>query len=612
MTLFADESSSAISGPREWGQSAAFSEPRELREDRRVPGFLVPPERLWAGASSSLRAIFAAAPLPTSMKVSPFFHHVDIGRFKWTGQSLTASFVVHCASLVLLLQFPYAAAMNKFSHDSVSDSQERIYYSISVLDTAKPLPRIQPRGQGAHPDAGQFPHLRPAIGSTASNRALAAVSNPLRPDNTRQTIVQPSSPPNLKITAELKLPNIIDGMVSSGPKAPSQLYAKMVKPIAANRQLASVTAPTLAIPAPATPLSYLPDAGNLSPRLPVTPLAAPSRSQVSTSASAPVPNIDTSGVSGAAADGGGLFIMSVDPAPPSAQLALPPGNRSGAFSVSPEDGLIGSPSGTATGAYGGGSGAGDEGGDKSTGPGTGAEGGGGGPSASEGTISAKFIEGPAAMPGALDPAFAASMVFPVFSSMLPPRKNAFVVAAGPIGGGGLDVYGALHCGKIYTIFLSMPGKSWTLQYCEHQDTPSVASSDKQSASTVSVSGGTSATPSSTTVTRSSPATAIVLPSPLVPPDPQARFDFKRLQVPQDKTGKMIVLKGTLQPDGTVDGLKVYQGVVPEMDEAARLAFARWKFNPAMRAGKPIALDILVGISLEAAPAPGAHPSATSN
>jgi hypothetical protein len=45
----------------------------------------------------------------------------------------------------------------------------------------------------------------------------------------------------------------------------------------------------------------------------------------------------------------------------------------------------------------------------------------------------------------------------------------------------------------------------------------------------------------------------------------------------------------------VDGLQVYQGLLPEMDEAARTALARWKFTPAMRGGKPLAVEILVGI-----------------
>jgi hypothetical protein len=32
-----------------------------------------------------------------------------------------------------------------------------------------------------------------------------------------------------------------------------------------------------------------------------------------------------------------------------------------------------------------------------------------------------------------------------------------------------------------------------------------------------------------------------------------------------------------------------------MDEAARIAFSRWKFKPAMRDGQPVSVEILIGI-----------------
>jgi TonB family protein len=64
-----------------------------------------------------------------------------------------------------------------------------------------------------------------------------------------------------------------------------------------------------------------------------------------------------------------------------------------------------------------------------------------------------------------------------------------------------------------------------------------------------------------------------------------------------------VLKGVIKEDGTVDGLTIYQSIVPAMDEAARQAFSRWKFKPALREGKPVAVDILVGAPPEL-PAPG--------
>jgi hypothetical protein len=149
-----------------------------------------------------------------------------------------------------------------------------------------------------------------------------------------------------------------------------------------------------------------------------------------------------------------------------------------------------------------------------------------------------------------------------------------VISSGPTGGGGLNVYGALTCGKIYTIFLPMSGMNWTMQYCQKRvgDAPKVDPN----------------------------ATTVRLEQGLVPPDPDldSRYDFKRLPVPPGMDSKLIVLKGTLQEDGSVGDLQVYQGIVPQMDEAARVAFGRWKFKPAMRGGKAVPLDVLVGIPAE--------------
>ena len=125
--------------------------------------------------------------------------------------------------------------------------------------------------------------------------------------------------------------------------------------------------------------------------------------------------------------------------------------------------------------------------------------------------------------------------------------------------------------KIYTIFLPMPGTNWTLQYCARDD-----SGTKQS-----------------TVTGNS---TLRLAEGLVPPQPQTEFDFQRLPVPAEKTGKMIVLKGEIRDDGTVSDVQIYAGVMPTMDEAARLAFSQWKFIPAMRSGEPVGVMVLVGIA----------------
>jgi hypothetical protein len=171
----------------------------------------------------------------------------------------------------------------------------------------------------------------------------------------------------------------------------------------------------------------------------------------------------------------------------------------------------------------------------------------------------------------LDPLLPANMVFPV-PHVLSVRRNTFVVAAGPVGGGGLNVYGILDCGTIYSVFLPMPGKNWSLQYCEK----SVGTQKSAAAA---------------------PRTVLNLEKPLVPPDVDLnqRFDFKRLPLPIDNSHRTIILQGVIAIDGSVQHLVVHQGVLQEMDEAARLAFSRWMFKPAMRDGRPVEVQILVGI-----------------
>jgi hypothetical protein len=151
------------------------------------------------------------------------------------------------------------------------------------------------------------------------------------------------------------------------------------------------------------------------------------------------------------------------------------------------------------------------------------------------------------------------------------RKNALVVSSGPMGGGGLQVYGALHCGKIWSVFLAMPGKPWTLQYCQ----AGAGAAQQQVRSNV-----------------------VQMQTGVVPPDVMTRFDFKKQPVPFEKKGKPIVLKGTISEDGSVSEIKVYQGVMAGMDDAARVAFSKWTFKPALKDGKPIAVDILVGVPTE--------------
>jgi hypothetical protein len=537
------------------------------RRDRALQ-FLLPRDSRYFGWWDSLKAVCAPGKFSGS-GYPGYLRNSDVARSQLAGRSLSASFVLHCLVIVLIIYLPQALPTKAMAFDSAPAKRDRIYYRVPLLDASQTLPRIAPAGPGARPGTGSKPNLLPALGSTAARSNLTVVSKPAVPDNTRQTIYQRSSPPDLRIPVELKLPNMVLGNPAEPPKALMKIDPNTAKPMQTNRQIAPEAAPTIAAEAPKSPLTTYLDPSSSQPRLAI-PLA---------SAAKPTAKTGNGGAAGSASggvaepgDGADLLVVGVDPAPAGSVVELGPGNRWGEFSISPAGGQPGSPGGVPGGVVGGGSGGNGAGGDGSTGVGPGGGGGGGGNSGTSGAISISGT-GSGGAPGALRSALVASMVYPVSSAGLPKfRKNALVVSASSIGGGGLAVYHALNCGKIYTIFLPMPGANWAMQYCEKGNRSKGTNTDSRS-------------------------TVIHLEQPLMPPDfdSDLRFDFQRLPVPPGKALKMIVLKGSLQEDGAITGLEIYQSIVPDMDEAARIAFSRWKFKPAMRGGKPVAVDILVGI-----------------
>jgi TonB family protein len=161
------------------------------------------------------------------------------------------------------------------------------------------------------------------------------------------------------------------------------------------------------------------------------------------------------------------------------------------------------------------------------------------------------------------------LVYPVKPETPKTHAPNMVVSSGSGGGGGLNIYGVLHSEKIYTVYFSMPGKNWILQYCVHGSAPKVDAASR--------------------------TVQITMQPPLIPPATIEQFDFHRPTERQDPANGMIVLHGFIHEDGVVSDLTVLQGVDPTLDADASAAFARWKFKPALRAGTPIAIEVLVGI-----------------
>jgi hypothetical protein len=573
------------------------------RSQARLPRFPISGARAKAGWWSSLQVICQRVKLPARRESVKLFRNTPVVPFRFAGRSVSASVVLHLGLILLLpLLVSYTAARQLAANVPYDEPQRVIYYQIPKHDPFEKLPKITPTGEGGQPGAGEIQALLQKIGATTNARKIVIVSKPVRPDNQRQTIYQPATPPDLHIDMDLKLPNVVGGPATPVAKPQVHMDAKTSRPKQLQRTAAQAVAPTLAALNAAMPTN-LAAATVAKPHLAV-PLneSRPKQAQVvigqanapalsdtneatatnlgdtyrngqPTAPAAPADDTDVSGSGKAskndvvqtAGDGSGVVVIGVDPAEAAALVKLPPGNRWGDFTIAPGGGQPGAVNGSENGVTGAGSHSTGGGGDLVPGVGSGFAGGGGGSSGSNGSLS---ISGETGGKGAamLDAAIFRDMVLPVPATMLL-RKNMLVVSAGPMGGGGLSIYGALRCGKIYTVFLSMPGKPWTLQFCQ--------------------SGGTPSAPTQSAV--------VHMESGIIQPDATERFDFKRLPVPFEKKNKPIVLKGIIKDDGTVADLKVFQGIVPGMDEAARVAFSHWKFKPAMREGKNIAVDVLVGI-----------------
>jgi hypothetical protein len=490
------------------------------------------------------------------------FRHVPVAKFRFAGRALTVSVLLHLGAILLLPYLPSRSFSGARSVEVAPTESERIYYDLTIMDLSQKLPRIAIAGPGGHPGSDLEAGRLPVLGGTAAHPRITIVLKPPRRDNARQTIYQSASAPDLRIPMELKLPNVIVGTVAP-PRPQIHFNPYDSRPTQTRKSLTAEPAPTLAVSVSSSPIPL----SALTSTEPHLPLPPPSFAEFSKGDEASA-FADGQPLNGK--EGSTLVIVGTDPTQAGPLLALPTGNRWAELSISPSGGA-GSLGDSSAGTLNSRSGVAGSGGDASTGVGPGKSGGGAANSNGGGALN--IIGGSGGSVNAIDTMLPGNMIYAVPVSV-PPRKNALVVSAGPMGGGGLAIYGALRCGKIYTVFLQMPGKSWTLQFCRVKQQPATK----------------------VPVGRS---TIVKLEQGLLPPDAELRFDFRRLPLPPENAGKLIVLKGLIREDGTVDQVQVYRGLLPPMDQEARLAFSRWKFKPAMSEGRPVSVEILVGIPSEA-------------
>jgi len=542
-------------------------EPGPARTNR-VPTFLTPPGFFRHRWSEMLGLALSNYPTHLTNASTQLFRQIPVIPRRFSIKPLTASMGLHIIGILCL---PYLLVVSPFSSNeanaNLASTENVVYYRFTVPSKQQRFPKILPPGPGSIPGKGSVPGATAVRGATAAHGTLFAVSRPHVPDNNHQSVLQSRFPPDLRLEADLKLPNLVTGNPAV-PKVPLPSNPKGVRPLLPVRPEVVTVAPTFKTTSPTDTLRTALLASNHQPRLAI-PLGAASSPILTSGGSntgedAGAPEFLPDGQSGQ-----GLLVLGTDPAEATASLAIPPGNRFGEFSIAPGGNGSGSPGGKESGDLNGDSGGSGSGRNGAAGVGNGRDGGG-----KAGTSEIVGLRGGGDSSESLgepDPVLIQGMVFPL-PKLSGQRHSALIISAGPVGGGGLGVYGALHCGKIYTVLLPTSAKNWTLQYCQ---TPSPGSGRQ---------AGVRAT-----------TTIVHVEQPLVPPEAQDRFDFKRTLLPPEKSRKLIILKGVIKEDGVVGDLKIHEGLSSEMDAAALRAFSQWTFKPAMRDGKPVSVDILVGI-----------------
>jgi TonB family protein len=541
---------------------------------RRVPRFLVeldPWHRVFWRNLRDLLLRRRPRPLRLTSAPAPFWPDVFVSSPVPWGR-LRESFLYHAFIITALWGLSHTYLLRpRVEVDPVTRNTTLTYYQVSEylppVFAASPPAKVAQRGQPAY-----------------SKQPI--ISLPPNPDNSRQTIVNPTAPK--LIPHAVKLPNLVVSTPAPAPpvagatRSPSQLTvpwlaAAPVPPPEENisRRLMDVNlqgrAPSVVEPPPdlASVERKLGDINMAhgepqveSPKLPTPEQRASAGEGQGAQAVPPPPPVSVGGSGVQSA--GQLIALGLDPALVSGPIEVPAGNRRGIFAATPEGkpGGPGIPEITVGG----------------TGPGGTAKGGAGGTGVGGPGDPAGIYVG--AGPANSTPAAVAGRT--PASSFADAQRKVIVAAARPApdiphetpgsslprtpasGSVEQEVFGPR---KYYSMILNMPnltsaGGSWIVRFAALKDTAD------QSELTAPVA-----------VHKVDPA----YPSSLM----------------RAKVEGTVTLYAIIRADGTVDGVKILRGVDDTLDENARAALSRWQFRPATRHGVPVDLEAVVQIPFAA-------------
>jgi hypothetical protein len=112
---------------------------------------------------------------------------------------------MHFAVVLIILRLPQVGAAVRLDAPPFPRMKNTIMYVVPVSKEPMVFAKMASAESGGAPGKGTAPG-KPALGSTEFQRKLIVVSDPVHPSNSHQLIIQPSSPPDLLIKQEIKLP----------------------------------------------------------------------------------------------------------------------------------------------------------------------------------------------------------------------------------------------------------------------------------------------------------------------------------------------------------------------------------------------------------------------
>lgn len=435
------------------------------------------------------------------------------------------------------------------------------------------------------------------------------LSVPPEADNRTQTIV---APPDLKLSHDVPLPNIVatgavapvvpldatrapitrmiapqTAVVAPAPEVDSirdhvvrsSLASEVVAPPpeVSRNPTRSLAAPDAAVIAPPPELTRTASGRvgeiNIGPSAVVAPapqlalapqhsLAARGMGGLPSSAEpvAPPPSVGTAGGGSAA---GRLIALGIHPAAPNGPVAVPGGNRRGTFAAGPDGkpGASGTPRLTGSDAVS--KGAGSKG--NAAGNGFGGKNNSSLPSGLHVGAANSNAVGPVQKDGAGSAGGDGGEDARLMASATPPRVGANARPATPVADDKVteadrQVFGAK---RFYSMTLNMPNLnsvtgSWVIRFAELKD--------------------------------NRPVGELLAPVPTEKSDPGYPLELIR-----ENVHGSVTLYAVIHSDGRVGDIRVLNSPDERLDPFAASALARWKFLPALRAGKPVALEAVIVI-----------------